>query len=138
MTALQRIRDALAVLTQSTLPGVPVVTTEEAAFANSVTRAVVIQPLDAQPVSGYPMGNHAVDQPFSVTLIARGSDPIALIEAMDSALFAVISDSRQLGDAVKWEWLGDRWEHSQMSDANYAIKRVIWKATYLTERGRRI
>ncbi|QZA80185.1 hypothetical protein [Deefgea piscis] len=138
MTALQRIRDALAGLTITTLPGVPVVTTEEAAFANSVTRAVVISPLDAQPVNGYPMSKHAVEQPFSIALIARGSDPVAMIELMDSALFAVISDSPQLGDAVRWQWLGDRWEHSQMSDANYAIKRVVWQATYLTERGRRI
>jgi carbon monoxide dehydrogenase subunit G len=136
MTALQRIRDAIEALVKSTLPNVSVVTTEDAAFASTVPLAVTVVPLDAEPSSRTMLAYAVIDQPFSISVLARGADPVSMIEAAEAQIYAAIHAAAQLGDA-RWEWKGDRWEHSQMGDGSYAVKRVIFTATYQQPHGQR-
>ncbi|WP_157669290.1 hypothetical protein [Chitinibacter sp. GC72] len=136
MTALERIRNALTDTIRATLPTVAIAPTEDAAFASTVPLAVIVVPLDAEPSALKVCGYTVADQPYAISVLARGVDPVAMIEAADAQIYAAIHAADRLGDA-RWVWKGDRWEHSQMGDGSYAIKRVIFTATYQLPLGQR-
>jgi len=137
VTKLQTIRAALAAAIAQALPDVPLYDTEEAALGANVTRAVVIQPLDAEPGDTQMLAIQMVNQPFAVILFARGVSPTDMIESMDEVLTPALAVQPPIGEVVNWQWLGDRWEHAAFGDGNYAIKRVVLQALYSTGRGQR-
>lgn len=138
-TPALQIRAALAARLKLAMPTVAVLDDPSEAFRKNAAIGVVVRPQTAQPADMQVLGLTRVDQSFELLFMARGIDPVAVIEQSEALAFkALMLDQRLGGLLEQLNWQGESWEHAEHADGDYAMKTVRWQVIYRQRETERI